>query len=217
MSYPTKRKKWTEKELKQLEIIGSFLPIKLLCEVFDNHTRLSILDKMFDKGIKKKERTLIEIKNNKIDDSLGNYISGFTDGEGCFSFRKYTLKKDNSIRYIAEFRIALRGDDKQILDIIRNYFGCGKVMFRSRKSEREKGKNVKDQFEFRIANTWDLWTKVIPHFDRFKLRAKKKRDYITWREAVKFTIEKNRKFTVEDRKKLENLVNKLKYERGWYE
>jgi len=215
MNYPKNRSKWTQSELDILKVVGKYLPIEILCASFNKHSRSSILSKLHDTGIKKERRNIITNSDKYTNMSLGNYISGFVDGEGCFGCRKYILKRDNSERYIIEFRIALRGDDKLILEQIQKYFNCGKLFKRSTESQRLKGINAKDQVEYRVANTFDLWTKVVPHFDKYPLRAKKKRDYITWRKAVEYSINCNRRYSPTDRQFMDSLIIELREGRGW--
>jgi len=56
---------------------------------------------------------------------------------------------------------------RQVLDIIREYFGCGYI----RRDYSDK--TVK--FEVRDHN--DLMTKIIPHFEKFPLLSSKQKDF----------------------------------------
>jgi len=54
------------------------------------------------------------------------YIVGFVEGEGCFAItisKHKTKKLGKDARLI--FEIELRGDDKPILEKIKDYFDCG--------------------------------------------------------------------------------------------
>lgn len=108
-------------------------------------------------------------------DYFGAWLSGFTDGEGCF--RLDTSKQGG--RYIpkAAFQIGLRDDDSEVLYLIQSYFMCGLVM----QSETKLGN---PQTRLLIRDVSSLWEKVVPHFNTFPLLAKKKNDFVIWREGV---------------------------------
>jgi hypothetical protein len=55
-------------------------------------------------------------------------VTGFIDGEGCFSIsigKHKTLKRRLEVR--PEFDVELRADDKNILERILITIGCGKI------------------------------------------------------------------------------------------
>ncbi|MEW6033228.1 MAG: LAGLIDADG family homing endonuclease [Chloroflexota bacterium] len=107
-----------------------------------------------------------------------HYISGFVDGEGCFSlnFRKdvrHEIKGNPQyFMWKASFAIVLRTDDIEVLKAIRNTLGCGKVDVTS------------DQARFHVEDLGKLTNTIIPFFDKYPLRAKKKSDFLLWKEAV---------------------------------
>ena len=103
---------------------------------------------------------------------FGNWLAGFTDGEGNFS------ATDN---HSACFRINLREDDKPILEEIKEQLGCGRIFFLDKSRYNS---NQRDQYQFTVSSLYDLIHIIIPFFDLFDLRAKKKSDYLRWREKV---------------------------------
>ncbi|MDI6778191.1 MAG: LAGLIDADG family homing endonuclease [Patescibacteria group bacterium] len=58
----------------------------------------------------------------------GEYIAGFVDGEGCFSLT-YRKDKGKYFYWKASFAVALRKDDKNILESIREYFCDGAISY----------------------------------------------------------------------------------------
>ncbi len=111
----------------------------------------------------------------------GDYIAGFVDGEGCFAlvFRKDKQRNQNG--YIREyfywsavFVIVLRKDDVGILHKIKKALACGTL----------SGSTKYDFVRFSVQNPKDLFEKVIPFFERYKLRGKKRRDFDLWKQAV---------------------------------
>lgn len=110
------------------------------------------------------------------------YISGFTDGEGCFSLFLNTEKRKRKAGFISVYRywittfsFTLRIDDMEILNNIRDYFGCGVAYLL-------KGKNA--HAFYLVRSRKELVSAIIPHFDKYPLQAKKNRDFILWKEAV---------------------------------
>jgi len=68
----------------------------------------------------------------------------------------------------------MSSDDKKIVEDIRDTLGCGII------SIAKKGTGV----YYAVYNFDDILNKVIPFFDRYKLRAKKARSFRRWKEAV---------------------------------
>ncbi len=63
--------------------------------------------------------------SNKLDP---NYITGFTDGEGCFYIGiSPNSKYDSGFRIKLSFQIGLHEKDKELLNLIKYYFGLGKI------------------------------------------------------------------------------------------
>ncbi|MBI2676988.1 MAG: LAGLIDADG family homing endonuclease [Candidatus Yanofskybacteria bacterium] len=120
----------------------------------------------------------------------GNYIAGFVDGEGCFALKFRRDKKQNKnnkkfreyFYWNTEFAIVLRSDDFNILNLIKETFGCGSVVIIKKQN----------QVRFSVQNPKDLVEKIIPFFKRHKLYAKKGIDFQLWSCAVKI-VNKNRR------------------------
>ena len=105
-------------------------------------------------------------------DRFGYWLAGFADGEGCFIMRKTSGRC-----YTFSFIITLRDDDADILEECAARTGLGKVSYC-------KGRGTsRDQARWIVANKVDCFL-LVGLFDTYPLRAKKKRDYAIWREAV---------------------------------
>ncbi len=105
---------------------------------------------------------------------FGAWLSGFTDGEGCF--RLYLNGKTKTPA--AKFAISLRRDDIVTLSLIQSYLSCGAVDLRNPHPPS------KPQAVFRIDKISDLATVLVPHFEKFPLFAKKDGDFLLWKRAV---------------------------------
>jgi len=116
-------------------------------------------------------------------DAFGHWLSGFTDGEGNFKLTWHRTKPRGPRGTIytvpgARFEIGVRDDDSAVIELIRSYFGVGRLATRPARG------NHKPLIRIMVASAADLMAVVVPHFDRFPLRAKKRRDYELWRRGV---------------------------------
>lgn len=110
-----------------------------------------------------------------IDPAFGNWIAGFTDGEGSFNITR------SDQRFKCMFSIKLRRDDKSILQEIQSQLDVGRiVMLAGRKTS-------KPQAGFQVDSKHDCV--VIKNlFQKFPLRAKKSTDFKIWSAAVEYWI-----------------------------
>ncbi len=122
---------------------------------------------------------------------FGNFVSGFTAGEGSFVLRLTLNKKRGWSSPTAIFTILLRRDDREILDMIQSYFGVGKV-YLVKKSEGDR-KDTKPKSCYYVGRIVDLYSVIVPHFDQYPLFAKKRRDFLIWRQAVELLYRVTRK------------------------
>ena len=106
------------------------------------------------------------------DSGFAYWLAGFIDGEGCF-----TIKGHARGTYAPSFRIKVRDDDRGILEGIRRTLGIGSVAA-AKASGGSQGQA-----------TWTVQDKagcqrLVDLLDKYPLRAKKRNDYLFWREAV---------------------------------
>lgn len=96
------------------------------------------------------------------------YVTGFIDGEGCFSVsfnKREKLKTGIEVR--PSFSIAQNKRSLQILKDIHEYFGCGAIRF----SKRDQ------MYKYEVHSIKDLITKIIPHFEKYPLKTYKAKDF----------------------------------------
>ena len=113
-----------------------------------------------------------KFKESDYDDNFGHWLAGFTDGEGNFH---------GTNNHGQAFRINLREDDKLILEEIKNRLGCGVIHFLKKTKYNPKQRN---QYQYTVATLVDLINIIMPFFDKYQLRAKKKQDYLIWRSKL---------------------------------
>jgi hypothetical protein len=111
----------------------------------------------------------------KIPSDLGNYLAGFTDGEGSFhvSFRK---REDYKIPWKISLSFNISQKDPVILAQFKKHLKCGTI--RERKTD--------GVWYYEVTNFHAIQNNVIPFFHRFGfLSAKKKRDFSKFRQIAK--------------------------------
>jgi hypothetical protein len=125
-------------------------------------------------------------------DAFGHWLSGFTDGEGSFALAVTKCRATANLQPSASFRIGLRADETPILRSIQTFFGCGLLIYND--NVRSKITNAKPVMIFCVQESRDLATVIIPHFERYPLRAKKRADFAIWKQGVTLlaTVSKRR-------------------------
>jgi hypothetical protein len=99
---------------------------------------------------------------------LPSYISGYVDGEGCFTVSispRPTLRVGWEVR--PSLSVSQNADRSEVLLEIQQYFGCGTL--RPDRSDQTLKWETRKLLELRLV--------VIPHFDRYPLRSSKHRDF----------------------------------------
>jgi hypothetical protein len=99
---------------------------------------------------------------------LPSYISGYVDGEGCFTVSispRPTMVVGWEVR--PSVSVSQNGDRSEVLKEIQLYFGCGTI--RPDRSDRT--------LKWEVRSLPLLLERVIPHFRRYPLQSGKQRDF----------------------------------------
>jgi hypothetical protein len=99
---------------------------------------------------------------------LSAYISGYADGEGCFTVSiapRATLAVGWEVR--PSFSVSQNGDRAEVLYALQAYFGCGSI--RPDRSDKT--------LKWETRRLDDLVSRVIPHFERYPLLSAKRLDF----------------------------------------
>ena len=102
------------------------------------------------------------------DSSIGQYLSGYADGEGsfCISFSPRP-KLQTLLEVRPSFSVSQNGDRQEVLKLFQQHLDCGTI----RKNPSDK------TFKYEVRSIKDLIGKVIPHFQRYPLLSSKKKDF----------------------------------------
>ena len=127
-----------------------------------------------------------------------DWIVGFVDGEGCFS---YSLIKNDSLRFgyqiQGEFTVVQHKRDIALLHELKSYFGCGSVAV-----------NHGDRYHFRVKNLEHFLEIVIPFFEKHELKTNKKVQLPVFKEISQRLKNKDH-FTQEGFNEIKALVQEL--------
>jgi hypothetical protein len=99
---------------------------------------------------------------------LSAYISGYADGEGCFTVSiapRATLAVGWEVR--PSFSVSQNGDRAEVLYALQQYFGCGSI--RPDRSDKTLKRETRKLDE--------LVGRIVPHFIRFPLLSAKQLDF----------------------------------------
>jgi len=111
-----------------------------------------------------------------VSDRFGNWFAGLFDGKGCLTARVQDSDTYTTLSFAA--RIALRDDSREVISHVQHHLG-GNV---HRDSVGYDGSM--DQLKWRMSSISDVCETLIPLFDQYDLRSKRKHEYEIWREGA---------------------------------
>ncbi|MCX6701586.1 MAG: LAGLIDADG family homing endonuclease [Candidatus Zambryskibacteria bacterium] len=91
-----------------------------------------------------------------------DYIAGLVDGEGSFTVYVRDPSKPSKNRRVTvepKFYIKLIERDKEILDSVQKFFGCGTVYF-----QKDNRPNHQHCYRYEVFNRKDIIETIIPFF-----------------------------------------------------
>lgn len=118
------------------------------------------------------------------------WITGFVDGEGCFSIHfvkqanrieKTRTRKGYKIGYqIAHDFVVVQGAKSlNSLKKLKNFFGVGRIHINRRHDNHKE-----DLYRYSVGKREDLINVIIPFFEKYSLRTSKKRDFEMFKKCV---------------------------------
>ena len=104
------------------------------------------------------------------------YVTGLTDGEGCFSI-SFSLRDKLNIKIETRpsFSISLNERDLPLLKKVHAFFNCGAIRY----------SNTDRTYKFEVRAVSDLIKFVIPHFKKYTLHGAKLNDFRLFEEICK--------------------------------
>jgi hypothetical protein len=127
---------------------------------------------------------------------IANYISGYVDGEGCFSISFSKREKLNMGWEVKpSFSVGQNFDRREVLDLMSKYFDCGFL----RRDYADK------TLKYEVRSLDQLIENIIPHFEKFPLISSKNKDFLIFREVCK-RMKKLEHLNIEGFRKIVNLA-----------
>jgi len=160
--------------------------IELLVHLFNGNLILPRRKEKFEEFVKgfntwvtkgRIQLNTVEIKHTYILPSLdNNWLSGFTDGEGCFTC---SINKDKGFSF--NFNISQKWEQNvKILEHLCSLFNAGKV-------SKHSSDNA---YEYRIGGLENC-RNVFTYFNNYNLITKKSAAYVAWKEVHGDLLNKN--------------------------
>lgn len=117
---------------------------------------------------------------------IGYWISGFTDGEGCFTI---SVIKNSTTRFgkqiFPEFVITQGAKSLPALEKIKSFFGCGSIVLNKRYDNHNE-----HLYRYCVRSISDLQNVIIPFFDKFPLRTYKHNDFLVFKKVIALMAKK---------------------------
>jgi len=116
------------------------------------------------------------------------WISGFVDGEGCFTvsiIRNRSVTTKEGWQIFPEFVVSQGEKSRTALKRIEKFFQCGYINLNTRRDNRHE-----QMLKYCVRSIHDLNEKIIPFFERNKLKTYKQKDFQVFRKIIKLMIQR---------------------------
>ena len=142
--------------------------------------------------------------------NIYEYISGYVDGEGCFSI-SFSKREKFLVGWETKpsFSVSQNEDRAQILFLIQQKFQCGFI----RRDSSDK------TLKYEVRSLEEIVNKIIPHFEKYPLLSEKQKDFESFKQVC-FLMKRNLHRNKTGLKKIINLAfqmnpsGKRKYTKG---
>ncbi len=126
------------------------------------------------------------------------WVVGFVDGEGCFHVGiNQNESMSLGVQVLPEFTVVQDEVDEQVLYGLKDYFGCGVVR-----------KNHGTRLSYRVRGQKNLHDRIIPFFEKHKLKTRKRVDFEKFRKVV-LLIEKGEHLEADGLEKIRQIKKSM--------
>jgi hypothetical protein len=119
------------------------------------------------------------------------WITGFVDGEGCFScpvFRNRTMTLGWQVQ--PTFVVVQSASSREVLEDLARFFGCGKVY-----ANRRHDNHREDLYRYYVGRFADLRDVIVPFFQEHPLQTSKKVNFAKFAKVLRL-IEERKHLTI---------------------
>lgn len=137
---------------------------------------------------------------------LEGWINGFVDGEGCFTVSIIRGKYGHQV--FPEFVVSQGEKSRSALKRIERFLKCGYINLNSRHDNHHE-----QMLKYCVRSIHDLNDKVIPFFEKNKLKTHKQHDFRVFIKIIKIMITRKHKTEkgLERVRSLIQTMNRRKY------
>jgi hypothetical protein len=136
---------------------------------------------------------------NSFKRNIAEYISGYVDGEGCFSI-SFSRRKKLLIGWETKpsFAVGQNYDRAEVIELLKKYFDCGSI----RRDYSDK------TLKFEVRSITDLTHKIIPHFQKYPLLSGKQKDFALFKKICEM-VQKRKHLEKEGLRKIVQLAYRM--------
>lgn len=135
---------------------------------------------------------------------IEGWITGFVDGEGCFSVS--ILRNPSTStgwQVFPEFVVTQGERSLPALRVLQEFFGCGRIYVNHRHDN-----HTENLYRYCVRSLRDLQTKIVPFFQRNRLRTAKAEEFERFVQVLKL-IEERRHLTIEGLAEIEQIAAQM--------
>ncbi len=117
---------------------------------------------------------------------IEGWITGFVDGEGCFSVS--ILKNPSTStgwQVFPEFVVTQGERSLQALRVLQEFFGCGRIYV-----NRRYDNHTENLYRYCVRSLRDLHTKIVPFFQQNRLRTAKAEEFEKFVQVLRLMQER---------------------------
>jgi len=137
------------------------------------------------------------------------WITGYVDGEGCFSvslFRNKTTKFGWQV--FPEFVVTQGEKSKKSLEILMKFFKCGKIFVNERYDNHNE--NV---YRYCVRSKKELTEIIIPFFKQNQMKTAKKEDFRIFTKII-MMMNNNEHFQLSGIKRIAKMIEKMNHKKS---
>src|SRR3989338_7164258 len=111
------------------------------------------------------------------------WINGFVDGEGCFTIS--IIRNKYGWQVFPEFVVSQGEKSRAALNRIEKFFKCGYINLNTRRDNHHE-----QMLKYCVRSIHDLNEKIIPFFEKNKLKTYKQKDFQVFRRIIRLMIQR---------------------------